>query len=68
MIFASGQGLIAAIWLVVLVVVLTLGSLGAGIGLCLSRAHGKLGHRVLRVAVLVAALEFGAVLVGLCFL
>ena len=44
-IFAHAQGLVTAMWLVVLVVVLTLGSLGAGIGLCLGRAHRKLGHQ-----------------------
>jgi hypothetical protein len=64
MIFASGQYLVEAMWLVGLIVIVTLVSLSIGIGLSITRAHRSLGNRILKVAILVAALEFGAVLFG----
>lgn len=64
MIFASGQYLVEAIWLVGLVVVLTLVSLAIGIGLSVTRAYRGVGNRILKVAILAAAFEFGAVLLG----
>lgn len=62
---ASGQGFFPFFISIGVMVVLTLGTLFVGVILACKRKTRKLGNRILRIAIVFAALEFAAFLLML---